>query len=76
MRKAKNIIRIWVGAVLAAWTALQATEADAGANVVYWEGMRLVQGQIGKLEIVKPINLWKRENGALTFVRVLQPGEQ
>ncbi|KAF6509683.1 N-acetylmuramoyl-L-alanine amidase/putative S-layer protein [Geobacillus stearothermophilus] len=76
MGKAKNIIRIGVGAVLAAWTALQAAEADAGANVVYWEGMRLVQGQIGKLEIVKPINLWKRENGVLTFVRVLQPGEQ
>ncbi|MGZ0087157.1 phosphodiester glycosidase family protein [Caldibacillus thermoamylovorans] len=76
MGTAKSIIRIGVGAVLAAWTALQATEADAGSNIVYWEGMRLVPGQIGKLEIVKPINLWKRENGTTTFVRVLEPGEQ
>jgi hypothetical protein len=48
----------------------------ADGNVVYWEGMKLVKGQIGKLEIVKPINLWKRENGKLQFVRVLKPGEQ
>jgi hypothetical protein len=35
----------------------------AAGNVVYWEGMKLVKGQIGKLEIIKPINLWKKENG-------------
>ncbi|EIJ80478.1 hypothetical protein PB1_08962 [Bacillus methanolicus PB1] len=49
----------------------------AAAPVVYWEGMQLVKGQIGKIDILKPINLWKRDqNNKLVFVRVLKPGEQ
>jgi Phosphodiester glycosidase len=49
----------------------------AKTPVVYWEGMQLVKGQIGKLDILKPINLWKRDqNNKLVFVRVLKPGEQ
>ena len=50
-------------------------KASASAPVVYWEGMQLVKGQIGKVDILKPINLWKRENNKLKFVRVLKPGE-
>ncbi|KXG08332.1 hypothetical protein AT864_03370 [Anoxybacillus sp. P3H1B] len=45
-------------------------------TAVYWEGAKLVKGQIGKIEILKPINLWKRENGKLRFVRLLKPKEQ
>lgn len=44
--------------------------------VVYWDGLLLKKGQIGKIEIVTPINLWKRVEGKLVFERVLQPGEQ
>jgi lysophospholipase L1-like esterase len=43
--------------------------------VVYWEGAVLKKGQIGKLDIVKPINLWKKVDNKLVFVRVLNPGE-
>lgn len=50
-------------------------KASASTPVVYWEGMQLVKGQVGKLDILKPINLWKRENNKLKFVRVLNPGE-
>jgi len=40
-----------------------------------WQ-IELKEGQIGKLTILKPINLWKRnEAGQLEFVRVLHPYE-
>ncbi|MBP2242268.1 dienelactone hydrolase [Cytobacillus eiseniae] len=42
---------------------------------VYWDGLLMKKGQIGKIEVVKPINLWKRVDDKLEFVRVLQPGE-
>ncbi|MDD9309775.1 hypothetical protein PUS82_00320 [Cytobacillus firmus] len=42
---------------------------------VYWEGAELKKGQIGKIEVSKKINLWKREGKKLKFVRVLHPGE-
>ncbi|MCL6584930.1 MAG: phosphodiester glycosidase family protein [Anoxybacillus sp.] len=45
------------------------------ATTVYWEGEKLVKGQIGKIEILKPINLWKKTNGKLQLVRVLKPKE-
>lgn len=49
----------------------------ASAPVVYWDGMILKKGQIGRLDILKPINLWKRDSGdKLVFVRVLKPGER
>ncbi|WP_370221666.1 hypothetical protein [Cytobacillus sp.] len=38
--------------------------------------MELKKGQIGRITILKPINLWKRDaNDNLTMVRVLNPGE-
>lgn len=43
---------------------------------VYWDGLLMKKGQIGKVEITKPINLWKRQGDKLVFVRVLKPGEQ
>lgn len=43
--------------------------------IVYWDGMILKKGQVGKLVIQKPINLWKNENGKLKFIRVLHAGE-
>ncbi|WP_313800954.1 bifunctional UDP-sugar hydrolase/5'-nucleotidase [Cytobacillus sp.] len=44
---------------------------------VYWDGLLMKKGQIGRVTIEKPINLWKRDaNNKLTFVRVLKPGEQ
>ena len=43
---------------------------------VYWDGLQLKKGQIGRVTIQKPINLWKKDaKGKLTFVRILKPGE-
>lgn len=43
---------------------------------VYWDGLLMKKGQIGKVTVTKPINLWKREGNKLVFERVLKPGEQ
>ena len=43
---------------------------------VYWDGLLMKNGQIGKITVKKPINLWKREGGKLVFERILKPGEQ
>jgi N-acetylmuramoyl-L-alanine amidase len=42
---------------------------------VLWEGKELRSGQIGRITILKPINLWKRNGNQLEMVRILQPGE-
>ncbi|WP_059171902.1 phosphodiester glycosidase family protein [Bacillus sp. FJAT-27445] len=52
--------------------------ANAATTTPYvsWDGAQLVKGQIGRVDILKPINLWKKENNKLTFVRILNPGER
>ena len=43
----------------------------------YLAGLEVRNGQIGVIEVTKPINLWERdENNKLTMVRVLNPGEK
>jgi 2',3'-cyclic-nucleotide 2'-phosphodiesterase (5'-nucleotidase family) len=43
---------------------------------VYWDGVMMKKGQIGRVTVTKPINLWKRTDGdQIEFVRVLLPGE-
>jgi hypothetical protein len=44
-------------------------------NRVYWDDMLMKKGQIGRLTILKRINLWKDEDGKLEMVRVLEPDE-
>ncbi|MBY0123513.1 bifunctional UDP-sugar hydrolase/5'-nucleotidase [Bacillus sp. S/N-304-OC-R1] len=52
-------------------------EETKPAPKVYWNGLLMKKGQIGRVVIEKPINLWKRDtNDKLTFVRVLNPGEK
>ena len=44
---------------------------------VMWGKTELKKGQIGKITVTKPINLWERDaNNKLTFERVLKPGEE
>ncbi|MGE6487469.1 SGNH/GDSL hydrolase family protein [Paenisporosarcina sp. NPDC076898] len=44
---------------------------------VYWEGLLMKKGQIGKVTIQTPINLWKRNSeNQLEYVRTLKAGEQ
>ncbi|MBP2242277.1 hypothetical protein J2Z40_002851 [Cytobacillus eiseniae] len=49
---------------------------DSKAATVYWDGVELKKGQIGRVTVIKPINLWKRTEDGLQFVRVLQAGEK
>ncbi|QED49647.1 bifunctional metallophosphatase/5'-nucleotidase [Cytobacillus dafuensis] len=52
-------------------------ETPKPGSKVYWDGLLMKKGQIGRVVIEKPINLWKRDaNNKLTFVRVLNPGEK
>ncbi|QED49642.1 hypothetical protein FSZ17_21540 [Cytobacillus dafuensis] len=46
------------------------------AATVYWDGVELKKGQIGRVTIVKPLNLWKRTENGLQFERQLQKGEK
>ena len=50
------------------------TSAGASAGKVYWDGLLMVKGQIGKVKVLKPINLWKRDGANLVFERVLNKG--
>ncbi len=43
---------------------------------VYWDGLLMVKGQVGKVKVIKPINLWQRVGDKLVFSRILKPGEQ
>ncbi|MBP2242271.1 2',3'-cyclic-nucleotide 2'-phosphodiesterase (5'-nucleotidase family) [Cytobacillus eiseniae] len=56
--------------------AIEKEETKPVSNV-YWDGLLMKKGQIGRVTIEEPINLWKRDaNNKLTFVRILHPGEQ
>ena len=54
----------------------QPNQAEAATTKVYWDGILMVPGQVGKIKVVKPINLWKRTDAGLVFERILKPGEQ
>ncbi len=43
---------------------------------IMWGKTELKKGQIGKITILKPINLWTEKDGKLVEVRVLNPGEE
>ncbi|WP_244671191.1 anthrax toxin lethal factor-related metalloendopeptidase [Bacillus sp. NTK034] len=43
---------------------------------VYWDGAELVKGQIGRVTVTKPINLWRMEGNSLKFVRILYPKDK
>ena len=50
--------------------------APAKSNKPMWGKTEFKKGQIGKVTIIKPINLWKDVNGKLVEARVLNPGEE
>lgn len=63
-------------AVVAALIFGLQSPAQASEPKVYWDGLLMVKGQVGKIKVLKPINLWKRDGTKLIFTRVLKPGEQ
>ena len=44
-------------------------------QTVLWDGVELKKGQIGRITILKPINLWNRFEDGIEMARILQPGE-
>ncbi|WP_308302649.1 anthrax toxin lethal factor-related metalloendopeptidase [Bacillus sp. UMB0728] len=50
-------------------------DSNASASVL-WDGMELKKGQIGRVTVNEPINLWKRSESGLVFVRILKKGER
>lgn len=48
----------------------------SNANKIMWGKTELKKGQIGKLTILKPINLWSEKDGKLVEERTLNPKEE
>ncbi|MDX1699001.1 MAG: phosphodiester glycosidase family protein [Melioribacteraceae bacterium] len=63
-------------AILSIVTVTTPAPASASTHIVYWDGIMMVKGQIGKIKVLKPINLWERTAEGLVFKRILKPGEQ
>lgn len=55
---------------------LKAVEGVTNTDKIMWGKTELKKGQIGKLTILKPINLWTEKEGKLVEVRVLNPNEE
>lgn len=55
---------------------LKSTGNISESKVVMWDGVELKKGQIGRVKILKPINLWRRVEEDLEMVRVLKPSEE
>ncbi|MGE7977379.1 peptidoglycan recognition protein family protein [Psychrobacillus sp. NPDC093200] len=48
----------------------------SNTDKIMWGKTELKKGQIGKITILKPINLWTEKDGKLVEVRVLNPEEE
>jgi N-acetylmuramoyl-L-alanine amidase len=47
-----------------------------GTKPLMWGKTEFKKGQIGRLTIIKPINLWADSSGTLQMARILKPGDQ
>ena len=54
----------------------KAVSGVSTTDKIMWGKTELKKGQIGKITIIKPINLWTEKDGKLLEVRVLNPGEE
>lgn len=54
---------------------VQEVKSESPLPLPTWDGIQFKNGQIGRLTILKPINLWKRVGDKLEMVRILQPNE-
>ena len=55
---------------------LKSVEGVTNTDKIMWGKTELKKGQIGKLTILKSINLWTEKEGKLVEVRVLNPNEE
>lgn len=72
----QKLLYLFVIFAIVAGALFQPSQAQAQTTNVYWDGILMVPGQVGKIKVLKPINLWKRTSVGLVFQRVLKPGEQ
>ncbi|MGE6487616.1 phosphodiester glycosidase family protein [Paenisporosarcina sp. NPDC076898] len=72
----KNFFYLFLIALLSLVNFLTPSTVSAETPKVYWDGIMMVKGQVGKIKVIKSINLWERTDKGLVFVRILKPGEQ
>lgn len=61
---------------IALWVNTGAISPDSTVDTpVYWDNMIVKPGQTGRITVKKAINLWKRDNDKLVYVRTLKPNE-
>jgi NlpC/P60 family len=59
------------------YVSATATASAVEPTKVYWDGLLMVKGQIGKVKVLKATEIWKRTtSGELVYERTLQPGQQ
>lgn len=74
MKKRKGIVSLVLGFIIALGVFSGGTTE---ASTVYLGNFPMVQGQIGRVTILKTTTLWKLgSNSQLTFSRTLHPGRQ
>ncbi|TQR21352.1 phosphodiester glycosidase family protein [Psychrobacillus vulpis] len=72
----QKLLYLFVIFAIVTGALFQPNQVEAQTTKVYWDGILMVPGQVGKIKVIKPINLWKRTSKGLVFERVLKPGEQ
>lgn len=72
----QKLLYLFIVFAIVTGALFQPNQAEAAAKKVYWDGILMVPGQVGKIKVVKPINLWKRTADGLVYERILKPGEQ
>ncbi|MEK4244691.1 phosphodiester glycosidase family protein [Psychrobacillus sp. FSL K6-2684] len=72
----RKLLYLFVVFAVVTSSLFQPSQVEAQATKVYWDGILMVPGQVGKIKVVKPINLWKRTSNGLVFEKILKPGEQ
>ncbi|TFD95744.1 phosphodiester glycosidase family protein [Jeotgalibacillus sp. R-1-5s-1] len=74
----KKMIFSLLTIILAVHVISTPEKAEGSYKVPYvsFENAQLLPGQVGMVHIKKPINLWKKENGKLVKLRILNPGEK
>lgn len=72
----QKLLYLFIVFAIVTGALFQPNQAEAATTKVYWDGILMVPGQVGKIKVIKPINLWKRTDAGLVFERVLKKGEQ
>lgn len=71
----KTVAHAIVSAIVEYFNLKKPAVKVAESKAVPWYGVELKKGQIGRITILKPINLWTRDGDKLVESRILQTGE-